>query len=316
MPEPLRDEPWNPPGARSAASLIADVVRVARPRQWTKNVVCLAALVFAGRLRDPAAVLDAALGFLCFCLASSAVYVFNDIRDREEDRAHPVKRHRPVAAGRLSPRAALVEALVLAALAFVLSLSLVPRFRWVLAAFLVVNLLYSSGLKRMPVIDVMMVATCFVLRVQSGIEAIAAPQSAWILLCMFFMALFLAVGKRRAEIIHLPGAAMVRHRPVLEAYSVGFLDLLLAISGTTTLVCYSLYAVTVQSNETFLITILPVVFGVVRYLMLVQVSARGEDPGEVLTRDLPLIFAVAVWALLSIGVLYFDVRLFPGRPPF
>jgi 4-hydroxybenzoate polyprenyltransferase len=290
---------------------IDDLVRLARPRQWTKNVVCFAALVFAGKLADPIAVRSALVAFVCFCLASSAVYALNDVRDREEDRAHPVKRARPVAAGRLSPAVALGEAAILAAIALLVSLALVPRFRWVLATFIAVNLLYSGWLKRVPVVDVMVVATCFVLRVQSGIEAISAPQSAWIVLCMFFMALFLAVGKRRGEILNLPGSTMVRHRPVLEQYSVPFLDLLLAMSATTTLVCYSLYAVTVQTNEAFLVTILPVVFGIVRYLMLVQVRAHGEDPGEVLTRDVPLLVAVATWAALCIGVLYFDVQLFP-----
>ncbi|HYC21302.1 MAG TPA: decaprenyl-phosphate phosphoribosyltransferase [Candidatus Bathyarchaeia archaeon] len=312
MPTPVRSPETTPARDGQGASTAADLARIARPRQWTKNVVCFAALVFAGKLGDPQALRRAALAFLCFCFASSAVYVFNDVRDREEDRVHPVKRERPVAAGRLSPWAALVWALVLAGVSLALSIGLAARFRWVLGGFLLVNLLYSGGLKRVAVVDVMVVATCFVLRVQSGIEAIGAPQSAWIILCMFFMALFLAVGKRRGEILHLPGGAIALHRPVLEAYSVGFLDLLLAVSATTTIVCYSLYAVTVQSNETFLITILPVVFGIVRYLMLVLVDARGEDPGDVLTRDVPLLAAVAVWSLLCIAVLYFGLQLFPA----
>jgi 4-hydroxybenzoate polyprenyltransferase len=314
MQPPVRSPEAPAARAGRGVGIAADLVRIARPRQWTKNVVCFAALVFAGSLGDPQALRRACLAFVCFCFASSAVYVFNDVRDREEDRVHPVKRGRPVAAGRLSPRAALLWALVLAGVSLTLSAGLAVRFRWVLGGFLLVNLLYSGGLKRVAVVDVMVVATCFVLRVQSGIEAIGAPQSAWIILCMFFMALFLAVGKRRGEILHLPGGAVALHRAVLEAYSVAFLDLLLAVSATTTIVCYSLYAVTVQANETFLITILPVIFGIARYLMLVLVEARGEDPGEVLTRDLPLLAAVATWSLLCIGVLYFDLRLFPPIP--
>jgi hypothetical protein len=157
----------------------------------------------------------------------------------------------------------------------------------------------------------MAIALGFVLRVQSGIEVIAAPQSAWIILCTFFMALFIAVGKRRGEIINQGSAVGANRRLVLDAYSLQFLDIMLAISATTTLVCYSIYAVTVQTNETFLLTILPVAFGIARYLMLVIVRREGEGPDEMLTRDIPLAMTAIVWLLLAITVLYLQLHLFP-----
>ena len=290
---------------------LRDLVAAARPWQWTKNAVCLAALVFAGRLRDPRAIGLSLLTFVAFCLASSAVYVFNDVRDREEDRAHPRKRERPVAAGRLGAGAALAEAGVLAAGALGVALLLPPRARIVLGGYLALHLVYSLGLKRLPILDVMAIALGFVLRVQAGIEALAAPQSAWIALCMFFAALFLGWGKRRAELIDVPVGTVRPRRRALGAYSVGLLDVLLGVSAGIAIVCYSLYAVSVQPDETFLLTILPVVFGIGRYLMLVMVQARGEDPDDVLVRDGPLLAAIVVWAALSVAILYGGFSLVP-----
>ncbi len=291
--------------------MLKDIVVAARPRQWSKNLVCFAALVFADRLTVPESILRSVIGFLAFCLASSAVYVFNDIRDRNQDRAHPAKRNRPIASGRLSVRAALVETVLLAAAAAILGSLLEPRFRWVLAFYLVINFLYSMILKRLVVVDVVTIAVGFVLRVQAGIEAIAAPQSAWVLLCMFFMALFLGFGKRHGEIARLDGANAHVQRPVLLAYSIPYLDILLGLSATTALVCYSLYAVTVQSNETFLLTILPVSFGIARYLLLIIVRTEGEDPDDMLTRDVPLVVTVLAWALLCVVILYGGLHVFP-----
>jgi 4-hydroxybenzoate polyprenyltransferase len=285
-----------------------ELLRLARPRQWVKNAVVFAALVFAGRLRDPDAVGLAIVTFLAFCCASSAVYVLNDLRDREEDRAHPVKRRRPLAAGLVSPRAAVIEGLVLAAASFALGALLPPRALVVLAAYLLLNVGYTLRLKHVAIVDVLSIALGFVLRVQAGIEAIASPQSAWILLTMFFVALCLASGKRRSELAQLAGYE--GRRVVLGTYSLAFLDLLLGVSATTALMCYALYAVTVQRDETFIVTVLPVTFGILRYLLLVVVRERGEDPDELLTRDRPLAVAIVLWAVLSVAVLYLDLRLF------
>ncbi len=289
----------------------SDLVIVARPRQWIKNSVCVAPLIFSGFLSYPDSVRRALIGLLCFCCASSAIYIINDIRDRNQDQAHPTKRHRPIAAGRLGGRSAIVEATLLVAISLIASYLLPSRFRWLLVMFLVLHLFYSLGLKSLAILDVMAIALGFVLRVQAGIEAIECAQSSWIVLCMFFMALLLGFGKRRGELTSLHAEALRNHRPALEAYSVPYLDILLGLSAATALVCYSLYSVTVQTNETFLITILPVAFGIARYMMLVIVQTGGEGPDEVLTRDLPLIMTVLTWAALCVSILYFDFRLFP-----
>ena len=295
-----------------SAPRLVDLLALARPRQWTKNAVVLAAVVFAGRLGDARALGLAALTGVAFCLASSAAYAFNDVCDRADDRTHPSKRTRPVAAGRLGVGAALGAALILAAAALALSSLLPAPARTVLGCFLALNLLYSLGLKRLAILDVMVIAFGFVLRVEAGIEAIAAPESAWIVLCMFFVALLLGCGKRRAELAELPADTGGGRRAVLGAYSLGFLDLLLAVSATTAIVCYALYAVSVQANETFLLTVLPVVFGVARYLMLVRVHARGQDPDDLLTRDPALVAAIVAWAALCVAVLYGGLRLVPA----
>ncbi len=301
------------PAARPDLSL-RDLILAARPQQWIKNIVCLAAVTFADRLFVISSVLRALLAFACFCLASSAIYILNDIRDRRMDQAHPVKRQRPIAAGRLGTAAASMEAGMLAAVSLTLSMLLPERFRWVLLLFILLNILYSLVLKQIPLLDVMSIALGFVFRVQSGIEAIESPQSAWVVLCMFFMALFLASGKRRAEILNAAGEERHLKRRVLREYSIPFLDLLLGISATTALVCYSLYAIAVQANETFLITILPAAFGIMRYLMLVVVHTEGEGPDEMLTRDIPLIVTILTWATMCVAILYFRIHLFPVTP--
>jgi 4-hydroxybenzoate polyprenyltransferase len=292
-----------------------ELIVAARPRQWTKNLVCLAALIFAGELSNPISVRKALWGFLCYCLASSAIYILNDLMDLEQDRLHPAKRNRPIAAGRLGAGTALAASIVLLAAVAGVCYFFGARYRWLLAIFLTLNILYSLGLKRIAIVDVMSIAVGFVLRVQSGIEAIQAPQSEWIILCMFFMALFLGFGKRRGEITSLQGDPLRPSRPVLQEYSVQFLDIMLGLSATTAVVCYSLYAVTVQVNETFLLTILPVAYGIVRYLMLVIVRTEGEGPDEMLTRDAPLMLTVLIWAFLCVGILYFQIHLFPSRLP-
>jgi len=289
---------------------LGDLVLVARPRQWVKNSVCLAPLLFSGFLVYPDSARRALICLLCFCFSSSAIYIFNDILDRRHDQAHPAKRHRPIAAGRLPGSVALMEAAVLVVMSLSASLLLSSRFRWLLVSFLLLHSLYSLRLKSVAILDVMSIALGFVVRVQAGIEAIECPQSAWIVLCMFFIALLLGFGKRRGELTSPNTAALRDHRPVLAAYSVAYLDILLGLSAATALVCYSIYSIMVQANETFLVTILPVAFGIARYMMLAVVQTGGECPDEVLMRDVPLVLTMALWTALCIGVLYFDFRLF------
>lgn len=279
------------------------LVRAARPRHWIKNFVCLAGIVFAGRLGDPAAHGAVLRLFAAICLASSALYVLNDVVDRDADRLHPVKRLRPIASGRLTVPTALLWSFALAMVATWLIAGANVRTQVLFALFIALNLAYSLGVKSIAVVDVISIAVGFALRVQIGIDVISAPRSPWILLCMFFTALFLGFGKRRGEVMLL-GADAARHRAVLADYSLPFLDVLLAMSATTALVCYSLYAVTVHTSTEFLATILPVTYGIARYAGLVARGAHGGDPGEILSRDPPLLLAVAVWAGLCVALLY------------
>jgi 4-hydroxybenzoate polyprenyltransferase len=291
---------------------LQDILISARPRQWTKNFVCFAALAFSGHLTNAQSEFTAFVGFCCFCLASSGIYIFNDICDRKRDQAHSSKRNRPIAAGRLSVPMASCEAAACLLAALALAAFLAPRFGHVLVLFLLLNIFYSLYLRNILILDVVSIALGFVLRVQSGIEALQASQSAWVLLCMFFMALFLGLGKRYGEIISLQGEGSISQRSVLHSYSLPLLNNLLCLSATTALVCYSLYAVTVQKNETFLITIIPVTLGLARYLLLVIGRTEGQDPDELLTRDKPLVLTILVWALLCIAVLYGNFHLFPS----
>jgi 4-hydroxybenzoate polyprenyltransferase len=199
--------------------MLRDILISARLRQWTKNFVCLAALVFSGRLTDARSVFTALLGFCCFCLASGGIYIFNDICDRKRDQAHVLKRNRPIAAGRLGVSEAFCKAGAFLLAALAVAVILAPRFQYVLVLFLLLNIFYSLYLRNILILDVVSIALGFVLGVQSGIEALQASQSAWVLLCTFFMALFLGLGKRYGEIISLQGESRVSQSSVLYSYS-------------------------------------------------------------------------------------------------
>lgn len=272
-----------------------------RPRHWTKNLVCVAPLVFADRLSDPASQWQSALTFVAFSLASSAGYAANDVLDRAADRVHPLKRTRPVASGALAPKVALVAAAALAAGAIAVAAALGPAPLVLVVLFLMTDIAYSVWLKHITVLDVLVIGSLFALRVEAGIVALGAPASSWIILTVFFGALFLAFAKRRAELAAAPPASQ---RRALDGYSIPVLDMLLVLSATTAVLGYALYAVTVQRDEVFLVTVPAVVYGIARYLVLVLTGTRSEDPVEVFTSDLPLAASVGVWVLLSVAVLY------------
>lgn len=275
-----------------------------RPQQWIKNLACLAGLIFSMQLFDPAAVGHALIGAVAFCFASSAVYVLNDLLDRERDRLTGRTARRPIASGELPvgmARLAFVGLLVLsAAAAHRLGIACLVT----MAAYVVLNVAYSLRLKHIAIADVMCIALGFVLRVVFGVYAVDVRPTAWVVLCMFFLALFLGFGKRRAELAH----AAVAGRPVLREYTPAFLDNLLGLSAALTILCYALF--TVQRNPTLVVTILPVVYCVMRYLLHVMVHGRGESPDRLLLTDRRIGAAVAVWLALCIVILYSDVRLF------
>lgn len=274
------------------------VLVLLRPHQWIKNGFVLAPLVFAGAFLTPAAVLDAVAAAVVFCLAASAVYVWNDLQDVEADRRHPIKQHtRPIAAGAVSTEQAysvLVGLLALVGLAwFVDPLVLVP-----IGAYLAINLGYSLGLKHVPVVDLFCVASGFVLRVYAGALAIAVPVSPWMLVTTLCLALYLAATKRRQE--HAANGSDAR--PVLEAYTQDLLDRYTHITALGAIVFYGIYAATVRPE--LAMTIPLVLFGFFRYAYLVEADGQGEAPTDVLLRDRPMALVVTVWMGLSVLALW------------
>jgi 4-hydroxybenzoate polyprenyltransferase len=284
------------------------VLRSMRPGQWVKNVLVFAPLVFALRVHDATAVLRAFGAFLLFSLASGAVYLVNDLLDRAKDREHPVKRRRPIASGELPPAAALVAAGLAAAGALGLSLLAGGRLALVLGAYLLINVAYSRRLKHVVILDVMTIAAGFVLRVLAGGIAIGVATSTWLLLCTSLLALFLGFGKRRHELVLLEVNA-ASHRPILSEYSPYFLDQMIAVVTTSTLVSYALYtmdpAVHQKLGTPYLPLTIPfVLYGIFRYLYLVHQREEGGDPTQVLLADRPLLVNVLLWVGTVFGILY------------
>ena len=273
-----------------------------RPRQWTKNLLLFAGIIFAAKLGDGWRWLDALAAFAAYCAASSAAYLLNDVRDVEHDRGHPVKRTRPIARGELSPRAAyvLAAALLAVAVAFVAPLGLVSL--GFLAGFVAVQAAYTLRLKHVVLIDVMTIAALFVVRASAGAAGVHVRISPWLLLCTALLALFLALAKRRGELV-LVGAEATPGRPVLEGYSLALVDQLVSIVAACTVIAYSLYTFTARDSKALMVTIPFVVFGVFRYLLLIHRQDLGEEPEEVLLRDAPILVCIAAWAVCAAVIL-------------
>jgi 4-hydroxybenzoate polyprenyltransferase len=273
-----------------------------RPRQWTKNLLLFAGLIFAAKLGDLTRWLEAVLAFWVYCAASSAAYLANDVRDAPYDREHPVKRLRPVASGELPARTALAIAAALVVLAFGGAAVLGWGSVAFLAGFLVLQVAYTAGLKHVVLIDVLTIAGLFVIRASAGAEAVDVRISPWLLICTGLLALFLALGKRRAELV-LVGADETPGRPVLEGYSVVLVDQLVSVVAASTVIAYSLYTFTARDSKAMMVTVPFVVYGVFRYLLLLQRRELGEEPENVLLTDVPLLATIAAWAVTCAIVL-------------
>jgi 4-hydroxybenzoate polyprenyltransferase len=273
-----------------------------RPRQWSKNLLVFAGLVFAAKLGDASRWAEAVAAFVAYCAISSSAYLVNDVRDREDDRMHPVKRARPIARGELSMRAALALAAVLAALALGLTGALGLTSVAFLLAFAALQAGYTLALKHVVLLDVLTIAALFVIRAAAGAEAVAVRISPWLLLCTALLALFLALAKRRGELV-LVGAKRSPGRPVLEGYSLELVDQLVAIVASSTVIAYSVYTLTARDSKALLATVPFVIFGVFRYLLLVHRDDVGEEPEQVLLTDVPILLAVAGWIATAAAIL-------------
>jgi 4-hydroxybenzoate polyprenyltransferase len=289
--------------------VIRPLLQSLRPAQWAKNLFVLAPLVFGGRLLDVETSLRAFLALLAFCFASSSVYLVNDLRDREEDRRHPLKRLRPLAAGTLGVAAAVAAVVVLLAVAAGIAAWLGSGgFALILGAYLVLNLLYTFWFKHMVILDVMSISLGFVLRVEAGAEATGVEVSRWLFLCTIFLALFLAFSKRRHEITLLAGEA-AGQRPVLDHYSPAFLDQMINVVTASSVVSYALYAVAPETVAKFgtqdLVWTIPLVlYGIFRYLYLMYQRPGERNPTEVILHDAPFLLNILLWGLAVVWIVY------------
>jgi 4-hydroxybenzoate polyprenyltransferase len=273
-----------------------------RPRQWSKNLLLFAGILFAAELGDLVRWVEAATAFTAYCLASSAAYLANDVRDTESDRLHPLKRERPVARGELSRRAALGLAAALAVVALGLAFALGPVSAGLLALFLALQAAYTLSLRNLVLLDVMAIAGLFVVRAAAGAEAVDVRISPWLLLCTALLALFLALAKRRGELV-LADQAATPGRAVLSGYSLPLVDQLVTVVVAATIVAYSLYTFGSEHSTALMATIPFVVFGLFRYLLLVHRDDLGEEPEQILLSDRPILAAVALWALTAAAII-------------
>lgn len=273
-------------------------VQLIRPKQWTKNLVVFAGLMFTGNLFRLPLLLKTGVAFVLFCLAAGAVYILNDLRDRESDRKHPEKRHRPLAANRITAEAAGLGAGLLLTASLAGAMLFSKSFAILLLAYLVLNLAYTLGVKHWVILDVLTVAAGFVVRAAAGAVAIEAEISPWLLIVTTLLSLFLGFAKRRHELLIL-GEKAASHRPSLNEYSPQLLDQYMVVVASSTIIAYSLYAFTSatarQHHDYLMLTVPFVIYGILRYLYLVYQKNLGGAPELILLQDKPLILDILLW---------------------
>src|SRR5688572_27767665 len=285
------------------------LIKTMRPRQWTKNGFIFFGLIFDKQLFILEPFLRTLAGFALFCLISSAVYLFNDIADVEADRSHPEKKFRPIASGALPVNVAITAALLLTVVALPLGYLLSPVFALILTVYLATNLLYSRWLKHVPILDVLIVSSGFVLRVAAGVALITVERfSPWLYMITILFSLYIGLGKRRAEMNLLAQGASA-HRKVFDGYTIPLLDQYITIVSGMTIVAYSLYtfsAPNLPANHSMMLTIPFVVYGIFRYLQLIQSGHAAGSPDEVALKDRPLQITVLLWGLTVLAIFYFS----------
>lgn len=289
--------------------MLFPLVKAARPHQWVKNLFVAAPLVFARRMNDPDALLRALIAFACFCLLSSAVYLLNDVVDVEKDRAHPVKRFRPVASGAIGVGTARLAAGLAAVGSLAVGLMLDPAFAAVGAGYLLLNVAYSFALKRVAFVDVGCIALGFLLRVLGGAFAIPVPPSGWLLVCTVLLASFLGFGKRAHE-LRVAGERGGVQRAVLEAYHPQVLQGLLYVLAILTVLTYAAYTQSPHALEFFgtrsLIFTLPfVTYGIFRFLWITARQSDAESPTDAMLRDRTFILNLVAWAAAIVLIIYY-----------
>ncbi len=279
-----------------------------RSVQWIKNLFIFAGLIFSGNLFHTEILIRVGYGFVLFSLVASSIYIFNDIIDLEYDRTHPEKKNRPLAAGLLSVSAAYAGAIVLAAAGLIGALALDQMFFAILLSYLIINVAYTIIIKKMVILDIMCIASGFVLRVLAGTELAEVRPSDWLILCTIMLSLFLGFGKRRHELVATRVDAP-SHRKVIGEYSLSFLDQMIAVSTACIVMSYALYTVSPQTVGLFgtrnLVFSIPfVIYGIYRYLYLIHQKNMGGNPPREIIKDLPLLINAFLWALLVVLIIY------------
>lgn len=288
-------------------NMLKYLLKTMRPKQWVKNVFVLAAIVFDRQLTNTNALAVTIGGIIIFCLLSGTVYIINDIADIEADRQHPRKRNRPIASGKLSVSTAIIAAILILIVCFPAAYILSPSFALIAFLYFVMNLAYSKWLKHIPLIDVMIIATGFVLRVAAGVSLIQVERfSPWLYVCTTLLALFMGFGKRRSELVLLAEGAN-SHRKVLDGYTLELLDQMIIIVCSTTIMAYSLYtffAPNLPENNTMMLTIPFVLYAMFRYLYMVQVKGAGGAPEDLVLTDRPLQIVGFLWGVSVLIIFY------------
>lgn len=287
--------------------MLSALIRSMRPKQWAKSMFIFTALVFDRKLLNQEAFLRTLAGAVLFSMLASAIYLFNDIADRESDRSHPKKKHRPIASGQLPVPAAWAAGILLIALALPLAYLLDPGFLAIAVIYIALNLTYSTWWKHIPLIDVLVLASFYVLRVTAGVSLIDVKRfSPWLYVVTTLFALFIGFGKRRAE-LYLTAQANAGSRRVLDGYTLDLLDQLISIVSGTTIVSYSLYtfsAPNLPENHVMMLTIPFVLYGIFRYLYLIQIG-QGGAPEDIALSDRPLQLSILLWSLSILSIFYF-----------
>jgi 4-hydroxybenzoate polyprenyltransferase len=288
---------------------LRELFKSLRPQQWLKNFFIFAPLIFSENIFDRSMFLQVLLAFGIFCLLSGALYILNDLKDLEEDRLHPIKSKRPLARGDLKKRQAVATFVILSFISLVLAEVVNTDFLWICLIYFILQIAYSFALKHVVILDVFIVASGFFLRVIAGAVAIRVQISPWLLVCTTFLALFLALSKRRHEIILL-GADAMNHRRILNEYSPYLLDQMISVVTASTVIAYCLYTISGDTIEKFgtnklILTVPFVLYGIFRYLYLIHHKAEGGTPETLILKDRPLLLDIFLWIVSAALIIYF-----------
>ncbi len=288
--------------------MISALVVSMRPKQWTKNLIIFAGLVFSQHFFDFDYLRVSIFAFAAFCLAASSVYLLNDLRDLELDKQHPIKKNRPLPAGRVTPSQVLIFSIILALIALPIAFFLRFSYGLLLLLYWILMLAYSFKLKHVVIVDILIISAGFFLRAVAGAVVLDVMISRWLIACAIFLSLFLILAKRRSEIIEL-GDVAVNHRAILEEYGERFLDQMIAVVTACTIITYVLYTLDPETIQKFhthnlILTVPWVIYGIFRYLYLVYQHNLGARPEIVLLTDRPLLIAIALWAATSMVIVY------------